>query len=180
MSLRPATAADLDDIMAIERSSFLGDAWSRTVMESDIASPHTWYVVWEEAGVIRGYAGLRAADGAPDADVQTIALAADARGRGRGRGLLRALIEEASARGARELFLDVRDDNAAAQSLYLSEGFTAIGRRPGYYPADGGVDAIVMRLDLRGWAAHRADATEPAGAADRGGDAAAPTGAWCT
>ncbi|AZS35928.1 N-alpha-acetyltransferase RimI [Microbacterium lemovicicum] len=169
MSLREATVADLDGIMAIERMSFLGDAWSTAVMEADIASPHTWYVVWEEGAGIRGYAGLRAPAGSADADVQTIALAADARGRGQGRALLRALLSEATRRGAREVFLDVRDDNTAAQSLYVSEGFVPIGRRPNYYPADGGVDAIVMKLELRGWVAHHART-----------DAAAPGQEWCT
>ncbi|CDK00310.1 Acetyltransferase (fragment) [Microbacterium sp. C448] len=34
----------------------------------------------------------------------------------------------------------------------MSEGFVEIARRPNYYQPDG-VDAIVMRLDLRGWLA---------------------------
>jgi [ribosomal protein S18]-alanine N-acetyltransferase len=164
MTLRAATADDLADIMTIERASFLGDAWSEATMRADLASPHNWYVVSEEAGRLRGYAGLRAPAGSADADVQTIALAADARGRGRGRALLHALLAEAAARGAREVFLDVRDDNAVAQGLYASEGFVPIGRRPNYYPADGGVDAIVMRLDLRAWSSAQTDAGTEAGA----------------
>jgi [ribosomal protein S18]-alanine N-acetyltransferase len=164
MSLRAATSDDLDDIMAIERASFEGDAWSATTMAADIASPHNWYVVSEEAGRIRGYAGLRSPEGSADADVQTIALAADARGRGRGRALLRALLAQAVSRRAREVFLDVRDDNTVAQALYASEGFVPIGRRPNYYPSDGGVDAIVMRLDLRAWSHAQADAVAEAGA----------------
>ena len=164
MILRPATDADLDAIMVIERASFPSDAWSAATMQADLASPHNWYVVAEEAGRVRGYAGLRAPAGSPDADVQTIALADDARGRGRGRALLRALLAQAAERGAREVFLDVRDDNVIAQALYASEGFLPIGRRPNYYPADGGVDAIVMRLDLRGWTHSHADASTEAGA----------------
>jgi ribosomal-protein-alanine acetyltransferase len=150
MSLRRATTADLDAIMTLERTSFQGDAWSEATMRAELESEHTWYVVAEEAGRVVGYAGLRAPAGAADADVQTIALAEGSRGRGRGRALLRELLAEAARRGIREVFLDVRDDNAPAQALYASEGFAEIGRRANYYP-DGGVDAIVMRLGVAGW-----------------------------
>jgi ribosomal-protein-alanine acetyltransferase len=163
MSLRRADVSDLGAIMELERASFQGDAWSESLMRAELASEHTWYVVDEEAGRVLGYAGLRAPKGSPDADVQTIALAEAARGRGRGRALLRGLLSEAERRGVAEVFLDVRDDNAPAQSLYASEGFVEIGRRPNYYP-DGNVDAIVMRLDLAGWT-HAARATPPAAGA---------------
>lgn len=169
MSVRVATRDDLAAIMSIERASFGGDAWSEAAMAAELASPHNHYVVDEDAGRPRGYAGLRAAAGAPDADIQTIALAADARGRGRGRALLTALLDEAVARGVREVFLDVRADNPVAQALYASEGFVEIGRRPHYYP-DGPTDAIVMRLDIAGRTGARTDAR----------DAVSPNGAWCT
>jgi [ribosomal protein S18]-alanine N-acetyltransferase len=181
MSVRAAAASDLGDIMTIERDSFRGDAWSETSMSMELASPHNHYVVVEEAGRIVGYAGLRAPSGGPDADVQTIALAASARGHGRGRTLLRSLLSEASSRGMREVFLDVRDDNPVAQALYASEGFVEIGRRPNYYP-DGPTDAVVMRLDLRGWT-HAQDARPTGDAADTASAPAAEAGArgeWCS
>jgi ribosomal-protein-alanine acetyltransferase len=163
MTLRPATAADLDAIMTLERASFPTDAWSDAMMREELASRHSRYLVLEEAGRLIGYGGIRAVQGGSDADIQTIALAASARGRGRGRGLLRSLLIEAGERGAREVFLEVRADNPVAQALYVSEGFAEIARRPHYYQPDG-VDAIVMRLDLRGWlAVHvRPDASTPA------------------
>jgi ribosomal-protein-alanine N-acetyltransferase len=154
---RAATLADLDAIMALERTSFPTDAWSDAMMREELASPHGWYVVVEEAGRLVGYAGLRAARGAADADIQTITIAAGARGRGRGRALLRELLDEAVRRGVRGVFLEVRADNPVAQTLYASEGFAEVGRRPRYYQPDD-VDAIVMKLDVSGWAARpRAD-----------------------
>jgi len=154
MSIRPATSADLDAIMAIENASFPTDAWSTAMMHAELRSPHEHDVVLESAGRIVGYAGLRAPGGAMDADIQTIAIAAASRGRGQGRALLTALIVEAAARGARDLFLEVRADNPVAQALYRSEGFAEVGRRPRYYQPDD-VDAVVMKLDVRGWAAAR-------------------------
>ncbi len=98
---------------------------------------------------------------AADADIQTIAIAEASRGRGRGRALLRALLQTARDRGAREVFLEVRADNPTAAALYASEGFVEIARRPRYYQPDD-VDAIVMRLDLVAWTAARADGAVPA------------------
>lgn len=157
MVTRPATVADLDGIMALEHASFPTDAWSPAMMREELASPHGWYVVVEEAGRLVGYAGLRAVRGARDADIQTITVSEAARGRGRGRALLTTLLDEAVRRQVHDVFLEVRADNPVAQKLYLSEGFVEVGRRPRYYQPDD-VDAIVMQLDLRGWAGRRAEA----------------------
>lgn len=161
MTLRVAVADDLGAIMGLERALFPTDAWSEAMMREELASPHGWYVVDESAGRILGYAGLRAARGSREGDVQTIAVAAEAQGRGRGRAILEALLVEAARRGVREVFLEVRADNPVAQALYASEGFLELGRRPRYYQPDD-VDAVVMRIDLVGWAAART--TDPSDA----------------
>lgn len=163
MTLRTATPDDLEAIMALERASFVNDAWSEAMMREELASRHSRYVADEEAGRLVGYAGLRAPAGAKDADIQTIAVAEAARGRGRGRALLEALLSEASARRASDVFLEVRADNPVAEKLYASEGFVEVGRRPRYYQPDD-VDAIVMKLDLAAWAAARTPAPDDAGA----------------
>ena len=159
MTLRTATLDDLPAIMDLEQRSFPTDAWSEQTMGTEIASLHNVYLVDVEGERVVGYGGVRALQGSADSDIQTIALDASLRGRGRGRALLRALIATALERGARELFLEVRDDNAPAQTLYASEGFVEIGRRPGYYQPDN-VDAVIMRLDLWAWARRTADAAE--------------------
>nr|WP_201469071.1 ribosomal protein S18-alanine N-acetyltransferase [Microbacterium hydrocarbonoxydans] len=148
MTLRLATPDDLDAIMAIEHRSFPTDAWSSEAMALELASPHGRYLVDEHEGSIIGYGGVRALQGSSDADIQTIAFDAEHRGAGRGRALLRALLDAAVERGAREVFLEVRADNPGAEGLYRSEGFEEIARRPRYYQPDD-VDAIVMRLALQ-------------------------------
>ena len=154
---RRATIDDLDGIMALETSVFITDAWSREGMAHELASPDGWYLVAEagaEAGAdadtetgIVGYAGLLALPGAPDADVQTIAVVPGARRHGLGRTLMTAMIDEARRRRVREVFLEVRADNPGAQRLYASLGFESIAVRPRYYMPDG-VDAVVMRLSM--------------------------------
>ena len=163
MTLRTATVDDLAAIMDLERTSFPTDAWSDTLMRGELASPHGRYIVAVDAGRVMGYGGVRAVQGSTDADIQTIAIAETARGCGRGRTLLRALLEIARERGAREVFLEVRADNPVAAALYASEGFVEIGRRPRYYQPDD-VDAVIMTLDLIGWSAARGADTEASAA----------------
>jgi len=182
MTTRTATLADLDGIMALEHASFPTDAWSAAMMREELASPHGWYVVVEEAGRLIGYAGLRAVRGARDADIQTITISEAARGRGRGRALLTALLEEAGRREVHDVFLEVRADNPVAQALYASEGFIEVGRRPRYYQPDD-VDAIVMQLDLRGWLSRRPAIPEVPEPVEGSGAPATPTATtgkgWC-
>jgi ribosomal-protein-alanine acetyltransferase len=143
--LRRAQASDLDAIMALERAIFPDDAWSTASMRAELAGRHGHYLVAvDDAGAIEGYAGLLAPEGSGQGDIQTIAVSEAARGRGVGRRLMEALLAEAGRRGATEVFLEVRADNAPAQSLYVSLGFERIAVRPRYYQPDG-EDAWVMR-----------------------------------
>ena len=65
---------------------------------------------------------------------------------GRGQKILQDLLEEATQRGVKRVFLEVRVSNAPAQLLYLKNGFTGVYARSRYYPD--GEDAIVMKKEL--------------------------------
>ena len=57
--------------------------------------------------------------------------------------LLRELTSYAKDQGIKQIFLEVAEDNEAAQKLYLSAGFTQTGRREKYYARkNGAVDAL--------------------------------------
>jgi [ribosomal protein S18]-alanine N-acetyltransferase len=81
-----------------------------------------------------------------EAHITTIAVDPDLRGRSLGELLLVTLIEEAIARGAGYLSLEVRVSNIAAIRLYEKYGFIIKGVRPKYY-VDDGEDAYVMWSD---------------------------------
>jgi ribosomal-protein-alanine N-acetyltransferase len=148
--LRRADVGDLDAIMTLESSIFANDAWSRASMRGELSNRNAYYLVAfrpETPELIDGYAGLFAPRNAPEGDIQTIAVAEHARRQGLGRLLVQRLIAEARARGATEVFLEVRADNPGAQTLYASLGFDEIAVRVGYYQPDN-MDAIVMRLTI--------------------------------
>ena len=149
--IRRAGVADLGHILAIEQAVFGSDAWSAELLASELESANTYYIVATPVGapeIVEGYAGLMVPPGADDADIQTIAVAAEVRRMGLGRILVRALLSEARRRAVRQVFLEVRQDNPAAQALYRELGVEEIAISPGYYQPDN-VDALVMKLDLQ-------------------------------
>ena len=68
---------------------------------------------------------------------------------GYGRKLFALLLDRAASLEAKECFLEVRVSNDRAISLYRSLGFTQIGERSSYYPADSGrEDALIFSCSL--------------------------------
>lgn len=180
VTLRLATAEDLDAIMAIERPVFGHEAWTDEMMRRDMADTNCHYLVGElvGSGQVVGYAGLLCARGSGEGDIQTIAVSPLVRGRGLGRALMIELIAEAGRRGANRLFLEVRADNPTAISLYRTLDFREVGVRAGYYQPDN-VDALTMRLEpVPGGPASRS--LGPIGSEVTGAGAAesAPVGTW--
>lgn len=70
---------------------------------------------------------------ADQAEILTLATHPEARRSGLGRMLLAETVTALRDKQVTELFLEVAEDNLAARALYKRAGFSAIGRRPGYY-----------------------------------------------
>lgn len=84
------------------------------------------------------------------ADILTIAVLPEYRRRGIAAQLLDLALKGAVANGAKELFLDVEEGNAAAIALYEKFGFSHLRRRRQYYRQTDGsyTDALVMKKRL--------------------------------
>lgn len=86
-----------------------------------------------------------------EAELLTIAVAANQQRKGWGRAMLQASVSWARAHNMRQIFLEVRVSNQSAIALYRSLGFVDIGLRRGYYPsARGREDALLMACKLTG------------------------------
>jgi ribosomal-protein-alanine N-acetyltransferase len=144
VDLRPMRWWDIEPVMRMEHELFAEDAWTDTMFWSELAERETRsYVVAVADDAVVGYAGL-CAYSADVSYIQTIGVTGDHQGRGVGTLLLVALLEDADARGAAHVDLEVRADNAAAIRLYERHGFAPLGVRRGYYQPSG-ADALVMR-----------------------------------
>jgi [ribosomal protein S18]-alanine N-acetyltransferase len=143
----PMTVGHIDALMPFEREMFGTEAWTRSSYQAELAdAQHRFYLAAEaEDGELLGWAGVMVV--ADAAEILTVGVVPAARRSGIARLLVARLLGEARQRGAHEVFLEVRVDNAPARQLYETEGFEPIGLRRGYY--DGGrVDAVTMRKAL--------------------------------
>jgi ribosomal-protein-alanine N-acetyltransferase len=140
-TVRPATLADLPAILSIERIAF-SDPWTADAFRSMLGQDHVLTTVAERDGGLVGYSVAWAVG--DEAELANLAVAPEHRGTGVAKRLLDQLLAELEVRGGATIYLEVRDSNAAAQGLYRSRGFTAAGRRKGYYRKPN-EDAVVMR-----------------------------------
>lgn len=147
------TTADLDTVLAVEAAAYR-HPWSRGNFIDSLAAGYLAEVLEaRETGPV-GY--FIAMPGVDELHLLNVTVAPEWQGRGLGHHLLAVVQEHARCRGAAKLWLEVRQSNERAQALYRRNGFTEVGRRRGYYPADGGrrEDAVVMTLPLAAEVSH--------------------------
>jgi [ribosomal protein S18]-alanine N-acetyltransferase len=143
--IRPLRSTDLADVVEIERKSF-STPWKESTFRNLLQRTDTDMLGAVHRGQLAGYAiSWTVSD---QSELGNVAVACQARGVGVGRLLVLAILDRVRERGAAECFLEVRESNRIAQSLYESIGFQTVGRRRAYYnsPTE---DAKVMRFDLR-------------------------------
>jgi len=143
--LRDMRFIDLPFVMRNEKAAY-SHPWSEGHFRTSLKGRDVCALVSLE-DVVVGHGILSA--GAGEAHVLNLCVHPDFQGRGLGKVLLLHLIEQAKARKATSLFLEVRASNHIAAALYDRSGFNEIGRRPNYYPSDQGrEDALVMAKEL--------------------------------
>lgn len=147
LALRAGTAADCAALSRLHQACF-PHGWSSEDITAMLAVPGTQALVGESDGAITAMLIIRAV--VDEAEILTLAVAPLRRRLGHGARLLAALDALAHERGIRSLFLEVAEDNAAAQALYASAGYSVSGRRKGYYARGGGLfaDALMMKREV--------------------------------
>ncbi len=144
--------------------------WAKPEHASEIAALHAalFPTAWDQAAIARlldhpgsfalvaclanplrvgGFALAQVA--ADEAEILTIGVTPAWQRRGIGVRLIAGLERAGRNAGAKRLFLEVAESNAAALHLYTSTGFTEFSRRKGYYTTpDGTEDAIQLRKDV--------------------------------
>lgn len=143
--LRRMRPGDVERVMEVEQGAY-PFPWTEGIFRDCMRVGYGCWVL-EHDGDVVGHAVIAIAAG----EAHLLNLTVDARnqGRGLGRFLLRNLVAHARSEGVETLFLEARPSNLAALSLYRSEGFTQVGTRPRYYPAqEGREDALVFSIRL--------------------------------
>ena len=148
-SLLAMSAIHLDAVMAIEAAAYVFP-WSRGNFIDSIVAGYAARVLMDANGAMLGY--FIAMGGVDEMHLLNITVAPAAQGRGHARHMLDALVALCRADRAEQLWLEVRESNVPARSIYKHLGFEQKGMRKGYYPAPFGrrEDAVVMSLNLKG------------------------------
>ncbi|MEX2156309.1 MAG: ribosomal protein S18-alanine N-acetyltransferase [Gemmatimonadales bacterium] len=130
-------------VHAIEVAVF-ADPWSVRDFRECVTSDTTFLVAETTEGVA-GY--VVALDAADEGEILNLAVAPGGRRHGVGRALVNEVLAVLTERGVRQVYLEVRESNAAARALYAAHGFREVGRRAQYYrrPVE---NAIILRAAI--------------------------------
>ncbi len=154
ISVRPATIDDLPDILNLERQSASASHWSeeqyrQSIRPTDQAFSRMVLVAEQvpnkNPAAILGF--LVATHLSPEWELENMVVLSSVQRHGIGRALLEALLRRTRETLSDAIFLEVRESNLPARSLYESAGFVQTGRRKAYYtkPLE---DAILYRRNL--------------------------------
>jgi ribosomal-protein-alanine N-acetyltransferase len=149
--IRPINADHAQDCAKLHATSF-AFPWSKIDFESLLTDPHVLADGAFNEKLLKDEVGgmILSRLLPPDAEILTFAVDPAQRGLGLGRELLAAHMNNLERGGARLIFLEVGEDNAAALKVYERLGFKTIGRRENYYkrPSGDRMAALTMRCEL--------------------------------
>jgi len=137
----PMRRRHLRSVLRIEAQVY-ARPWSLSLFVSELAlrTSRAYYVA-RVGGVLCGYSGLMVTE--EDGHITTLAVDPAWHRKKIGTRLLMVQAREAVLRGARNLTLEVRVGNEAAQEMYRRFGFRPAGIRKNYY-VETNEDALVM------------------------------------
>ena len=146
-AIRRATMKDVSSMIALSREVPSAASWSESSYRDvfNPGAPARIALVSEHGGFLAGFVIARL--NAEDCELENVVVSQAARRKGIGSELVEALLREARNRGAARIFLEVRESNSAARTLYEKCGFKVSGRRKSYY-RDPSEDAVIYAVKL--------------------------------
>ena len=140
---------NLSDILKLERGLF-DEPYSEETLRRELKLPFSIGLVAKLNSETAGYC-LSWIIG-ETCELHRIGVKGELQGKGIGRILLSKLLERAKKIGAKEVILEVSEENRKAISLYEGFGFRKVSERKNYY---GRERALIMKLNLGGEDAER-------------------------
>lgn len=122
-----------DDNSADNMAAYLADAFSHAQLSSELADPHSTFLIAEVDGIAVGYAKLHSGDapeevrGEKPLELVRLYVSQKWLGRSIGAALMQSCIDEASRKGYRTVWLGVWERNGRARAFYRRWGFLEVG-----------------------------------------------------
>jgi ribosomal-protein-alanine N-acetyltransferase len=130
IKIRSLEAKDADVVARLSYSAPEAGNWAAWDYERLVELGMAGWVAVRDQQIV-GFVVARCA--ASELEILNVVIAKEFRRAGAATALLAACFDRASQRGAHKAFLEVRESNHAAISLYRREGFHISGRRVQYY-----------------------------------------------
>lgn len=136
---------DLDAVQRIEQAAHIFP-WSERVFQDCLRSGYYLDGAFEGAE-LRGFSVVMPI--LNEWHLLNLCVEPKSQRKGIGRLLLAYMIDQAGKADVNSLWLEVREGNHAARTLYAAHGFEQVGVRKAYYPAKNGrEDALVLTRSL--------------------------------
>ena len=143
--LRPMQMDDVPAVMAIENQAY-EFPWTEGIF-NDCLRNHYHCHVYEAGNQIIAYAVMSI--GVDECHLLNICVSENFRNQGIGRHVIEYMLALGHRLNMRTVFLEVRNSNSGAFSLYHKLGFNEVGIRENYYPAKNGrEDAMVLAYEF--------------------------------
>jgi len=138
--------AHASSLLELDKVCFPASHWDKSVWEGLFNNHDLRVAANISQSIFTGYAVFSKIQ--EEAELLRIGIRPDFREEGIAHALTERMIGVLKKEQVKRLFLEVRDDNLPALSLYRSFGFMEIGKRTGYYKNPKG-NALTFSLDLR-------------------------------
>jgi ribosomal-protein-alanine N-acetyltransferase len=150
IDIAPGDFRCVTDIMPVMDAAFdpaFGEAWTSGQCLGMLSITGSELLVARRNGTLVGFALFRTVF--EESELLLIATHPDAQRLGVGASLAKAVIDQAANRGAKMVFLEVRQGNPAL-ALYLRVGFLQVGQRENYYRGKSGdyFNALTLRYEI--------------------------------
>ena len=145
LEVREMQSEDIPAVAALEAECF-SEPWSEQAFLDALKQPEALMMTALGMGNNpMGYCGIYLS--ADEGEITNVAVRPEHRKQGIADAILTEVLSEAWKRGARTIYLEVRESNLPAQKLYEKHGFVSCGIRKNFYrkPTE---HAIVMSCDL--------------------------------
>lgn len=120
--------------------------WSRKIFEDCLTKPYFAFSLDQDNQPLGYYIGMTVLD---EVTLMDIVVSNAHQGNGLGKSLLGHFMEQCNKNSIQQVWLEVRESNAAAINIYENAGFILVEQRVNYYPsAKGKEDALIMSCYL--------------------------------
>jgi len=138
---RRMTLGDVERVMKVEHEVY-EFPWTDKIFSDCIRVGYYCWLALQRQNIV-GHAVISVSAG--ESHMLNLSIAREYQRRGFGKEFIEFLIQQAQAKQAQTMLLEVRPSNTAAINCYNSAGFNEIGLRKEYYPApEGREDALLF------------------------------------